>query len=62
MGWGDVQGQTLTVTVSLAGTYNILLWATRADDMAVAEFAAFGVEYQDTDLTVNAWSDPPQSE
>ena len=62
MGWGDVQGQTLTVTVSLAGTYNILLWATRADDMAVAEFAAFGVEYQDTDLTVNAGSDPPQSE
>lgn len=62
VGWGDVQGQTLTVCVSLAGTYNVLLWATRADDMAVAEFGGFGVEYEDTDLTVNAGSDPPPSE
>jgi hypothetical protein len=46
-GWGDVDaaGKTLTVTVNLAGTYNILLSASRADDMAVAEYNEHGVEY-----------------
>ena len=48
-GWGDVDsaGTTLTVTVNTAGTYNVLLSATRADNMAVEEYTEFGEEYTD---------------
>ena len=44
-GWGDVEGQTLTVTVNQPGAYRVTLFATRADDLAAAEFSEFGVEY-----------------
>ena len=48
IGWGEVDaaGSTLTVHANQAGTYNVMLWATRADDQAVAEFNEFGVEYR----------------
>ena len=44
--WGEVVGTTLTVHVNMAGTYYVMLWATRADDQAVAYFCYFGVEYK----------------
>jgi hypothetical protein len=44
--WGEVSGTTLTIHVNQAGTYNVMLWATRNDDLAVAEFSEFGVEYR----------------
>ena len=46
VGWGEVTGNTLTVTVNLKGDYNVTVWGTRADDMANAEFGEFGVEYE----------------
>ena len=48
IGWGEVDpaGTTLTIHVNQAGTYNVMLWATRADEQAVAEFDEFGVEYR----------------
>ena len=45
IGWGEMTCTTLVVTVDLAGVYNVTVWGTRADDMANAEFAEFGVEY-----------------
>ena len=49
-GWGDVDagGKTLTVTVNMAGSYRVTLFATRNDPGSVQEFDQFGVEYKGT--------------
>ena len=49
-GWGDVDagGKTLTVTVNMAGSYRVTLFATRNDPGSVQEFDQFGVEYEGT--------------
>ena len=45
-GFGEIDGLTLKITVNLAGTYNVLVWASRADKGAVSELREFGVEYE----------------
>ena len=43
--WGDVIDNTLYVTAKTAGTYNIQVVGVRSDQIALDEFAEFGVEY-----------------
>jgi hypothetical protein len=50
-GWGEVAGECLSLTVSAAGTYNVMIYAARADPGAVAEFEEFGVEYPDPNVS-----------
>ena len=45
--WGDVSGNTLYITASEAGTYNIQVVGVRNDKAASDEFAEFGVEYEE---------------
>jgi hypothetical protein len=45
--WGDVSGNTLYITASEAGTYNIQIVGVRSDKVAIDEFEEFGVEYLD---------------
>ena len=45
--WGEVLGNTLYITASEAGTYNIQVVGVRNDKAANDEFAEFGVEYQE---------------
>ena len=41
--WGETFGNTLSITASVAGDYNILVSGIRKDDAAMAD--DFGVEY-----------------
>jgi hypothetical protein len=45
--WGETVGNTLYITASEAGTYNIQVVGVRNDKAANDEFAEFGVEYQE---------------
>ena len=51
VGWGEVLGGELQVTVNSAGTYNALVLGTRSDPQALDEFALYGVEYQDPNVS-----------
>ncbi len=44
-GWGDTSGDTLLVTASAAGDYNVVIFGVRKDTAAVTEQAENGVEY-----------------
>ena len=44
--WGEVSGNTLYITASEAGTYNIQVIGVRNDKAANDEFAELGVEYK----------------
>ena len=43
--WGEVVGNTLNITASGCGDFNLLVMCVRKDPDAVAEQAEFGVEY-----------------
>ena len=49
--WGEVLGGELQVTANAPGTFNILLLGTRSDPQALEEFALYGVEYQDPNVS-----------
>ena len=42
-GWGETFGNTLSINVSAAGEYNVLVFGVRKDEAAMAD--DFGVEY-----------------
>ena len=46
--WGDVSGNTLYITTSEAGTYNIQIVGVRNDKAATDEFETYGVEYAES--------------
>ncbi|MCP4481202.1 MAG: hypothetical protein GY817_00015 [bacterium] len=44
-GWGEVNGNELSIHVSEEGTYNILVFGDRKDKIAIEGFNKYGVEY-----------------
>ena len=47
-GWGDVVENTLYITASTTGTYNIQVIGVRSDQIALDEFETYGVEYKES--------------
>ena len=45
--WGEVLGNSLYITASEAGSYNVQVVGVRNDQAANDEFAEFGVEYDE---------------
>ena len=45
--WGDVSGNILDITASIAGIYNIQVVGVRNDKAANDEFDQYGVEYSE---------------
>jgi hypothetical protein len=49
--WGEVLDGELRVFASSPGAFNVLVTGVRSDEAAVAEFAEFGVEYPDPNVS-----------
>jgi hypothetical protein len=45
--WAEVVGAELQVTANCAGAFNVMVLGTRSDQVAVDEWAKYGVEYPD---------------
>jgi hypothetical protein len=49
--WGEVLDGELRVVASSPGAFNVLVTGVRSDEAAVAEFASYGVEYPDPNVS-----------
>ena len=49
--WGEVLDGGLRVTASLPGAFNVLVTGVRSDQAARDEYASFGVEYPDPNVS-----------
>ena len=55
-GWGEVVGNTLTIDVSKAGVYNILLMGTRCDHCAKTNWTGVEVPPEESEENTNGSS------
>ena len=49
--WGEVVGRELQITANAAGAFHVYLTGIRCDAPVMEEFATYGVEYQDPNVS-----------